>query len=219
MVLVTSGNVTFYELDVSIDLLRNHQFMELKDGSKIEIKEWKSREDLRAKDIQNIKSLRNASELRILNSIEIINLDIPEHIALNSKVRFHVRIKNKGNTPRILSAVMREANVKLKCLENFQTNNKPGIIIKERGGYHDVPFEYEATTKGQFNLLVKFKIDPSIVIHSISMKVDDAESGVKNGTSNVGDASNQSAATDNVKRVVIPAFPSGRYVINFLLFY
>lgn len=186
--------------------------MELKDGSKIEIKEWKSREDLRAKDIQNIKSLRNASELRSVNSIEIVNLDIPELIPLNSKVRFNVRIKNKGSTPRILSAVMREADVKLICLENFQANNKPGIIIKERS-YHDVPFEYEATTKGNINFLVKFKIDPSIVIHSINMKVGDSKNNIKNGTPNKGEnTTTQSIAHDSVKRVVIPAFPPNRYI-------
>jgi len=208
---LTSGNVTFYELDVSVDLLKNHQYMELKDGTKIEIKEWKSREDLRAKDIQNIKSLRNASELRSLNAIEIINLDIPETIPLNSKVRFTVRIKNKGNTPRILSSVMREADVKLTCLENFQANNKPGVIIKERS-YHDIPFEYEATTKGQINLLVKFRIDPNIVIHPINIKVGDAKTNFKNGTSNVNINTSKSSTNDNEKRVTIPAFPPNRYL-------
>lgn len=214
----TSGNVTFYELDVSLKLLKGHQYMELKDGKFIEIKEWKSRDDLRAKDISNIRGLRNSADLKVT----IVNVDLPESIPFHSKARFKIRVNNKTNAQRILMNVLKESDAKnLKCLETFQpalnghnskSNQVSGIAIKERS-YHDVEFEYEALNKGNFNLMLKFEMDNNITLsHILNIKVVDSISNIKNGTSNstAEIAQFKNKHHNNVKRTLIPAFPPNR---------
>ncbi|XP_049849991.1 uncharacterized protein LOC126320571 [Schistocerca gregaria] len=225
----TSGNVTFYEMAQPAKLLKEHKYMELPDGSSLEIKEWSSRSDLKMKDIAHVKELR--SEVNVQHrkpgheapsgtqAIEVQELSVPKNVALLSKTRFKLRLKNKSPNGKALQRMQCPKEVSYvsngsrgltasapstwggesKRVYGF---GSPGLSIRERG-HADMEFEFDGSETKERVHRLSFVFEfggHQSVTHTVTIKASQDSDQPKFD----GDAA------EGAKRQVVPAFPEGR---------
>lgn len=155
--------------------------MELSDGKFLEIKEWKSRDDLKAKDIATVRSLRNASLQKGANAIEITGLSVPDAVPSHSKSKLKLRFKNKTSTPKTIINLLKEPHSKNfrvltplhhETIVNGQKKLVSAAVIPVKDGmYLDLDLEFESHEVGSFKYSLKFKIDNFVVPFNCHIRV------------------------------------------------
>lgn len=180
--------------------------MDLLDGKFLEIKEWKSRDDLKAKDVVTVRNLRNGMLHKGSTMFEVSPVSVPEAVPSHSKSTFKLRIKNKTSSLKALSHMLKENHSKQfkiltplqhEVVVNGQKKVMPGLVIGSKDlMYMDIDIEYESSEPGSYRYVLKFKIDNVIVPYCLNMRVIPHQ-----GSSNLSN-----------KRKIVPAFPPDRYV-------